>query len=211
MWRNINIIMLFLTLLLFTHCTHTVNVALRPNYQADLIPDNELSTVEPSINFGKGQFSDKRADKSKLASFKQGVHTYNLYGERPFEEALYEGLRTLFVKSGHQWSDSTSGDVQVDLQLLSSHARRNAGFIKVGATSSIQVKLDFTDMAANDVIYTQVYNGMDERDRTLIGTMSLVEESINACINDCLNKVGIDKDLARALNKFKDSRISIKQ
>lgn len=196
-----------LTVLLFcvlvSSCSHTVNVALRPDYENSLYPDNEIAKLETPVSFGKGLAEDKRADKTRLTTFKQGVHTYNLYEERPISEVIFEGLKTLLLKSGHQWGDSTTAEIRVDLQVLGFSAARNAGFVKVGATSGIQIKLDFVDTATNDLLYSQVYNGKDERDRALVGTMGMVEESIDASIVDCLNNVGNDTALLEALQKFK--------
>lgn len=189
-----------LVILLLASCSHTVNVALRPDFN-NLYTENELSKVQPSMKFGEGAFTDKRADASKLATFKQGIHTYNLYGERPEDEALFEGLDALMTSSGHEWVGKETGDVKINIQLLSFQASRNAGFVKVGATSSIQIKLDFIDAQTDEMLYSQVYNGTDERDQALVGLMGMVKESIDASIIDCIQGVGDDADLARALKK----------
>lgn len=197
------IIMVFLfALILIVGCTHTVDVPLLPDFNSNVYSDNELSNIKPAIKFVKGKFSDKRAEIGKLATFKQQVHTYNLYAERPIDEALFEGLAVLITLSDHKWIEKETGEVQIDLQLLSVQASRHAGFVNVGATSSIQIKLDFIDQKTDDIIYSQVYNGTDERQQALIGLMDLVIKSIDASIIDCINSVGDDESLARALKKF---------
>ncbi len=196
-----NVFILLSILLLVVGCSHTVNLALRPSFQENLSPGNELSSIQPAIKFSQGEFTDKRADIGKLASFKQGVHTFNLYDERPIDEALYEGLQVMMTASGHEWLGEETGQVKIDMQFLGFQASRNAGFIKVGASSNIQIKLDFIDTKTDEVIYSQVYNGTDERDQALIGLMDMVKKSIDASIINCISNVGEDADLARALKK----------
>ncbi len=188
--------------LLLIGCTHTVNVPLKPNYEESLAKENALSSVTPPIALVKGGFADKRADTSKLATFKQQVHTFNLYGERPLEEVIFDGLKELFSNSGHTFNVSGSGDARVDVALLNLSASRNAGMVDVTASSSIQISLRFTNLNANNVIYSEIYNGSDDRGRAMVGTMDMVYESINAAIVDCINSVGEDESLVKALKEI---------
>lgn len=193
---------LLLGLLLFVACTHTVNVPLTPDYQTNLYPDNELSKVKPAITFFAGEYADKTTDNTKLATFKQQVHTYNLYGQRPMDEAFFEGLAVLMTTSGHEFIESGEGDVKINLQFLSMQAERNAGMINVGATSSVQFKLDFIDPETDDIIYTNIYNGQDDRSQAMIGLMDMVNKSIHQSMINCIQSIGDDANLAKALQKF---------
>jgi hypothetical protein len=179
-------------------CTHNVNVALAPDYGTGIIANNALAAVRPPQQFRRGQFADRRADTTRLASFKQGVHTYNMRAERRPQDALYDGVRALLVQSGHTWSDTGMAGVRVDLQLLSVEASRNAGLVRVGANSRIQIKLDFVSPDGR-VLHTDIYNGTDDRSQALIGLMGLVRASIDASLVNCLNAVGSDTRLAAAL------------
>lgn len=184
---------------IMTACTHTETFKLQPDYAAGLAKQNALSEVQPVVRFARGQFADKRADISKLATFKQGMHTFNVFAGRPVEDAVFEGLTKLVAACGHEWVEPASAGVRVDLQILSASTGRNAGFVSVGASSAIQIKLDFIDAKTSQSLYSEVYNGKDERERAMIGTMSMVEESMDAAIVDCVNAVGKDQDLAKAL------------
>lgn len=183
-------------------CTHRAPMALTTPAPASLSSSNELTAIRPALSFRRGGFSDRRPDTTKLATFKQGVHTYNLDGERPIQDALFDGLGVLLTTAGHRWVGADSAaDVRVDLQLMSIQAARNAGLVRVGATSSLQVKLDFVDERAGRLLYSDVYNGTDERSRAMIGLMGMVSESIDACIVNALNAVGKDAKLAAALQQ----------
>jgi len=182
-------------------CVHNVNVALRPDYGAGIRSGQALAMVTPGAVFYRGEFSDKRPDPTKLASFQQGVHTYNLTEERPMADALFEGLKAEFAASKQRWSETATGDVKVNLTFLSMSAARNAGFVKVGASATIQMKADFVNAKTGDVIYSNVYSGNDARDQAMIGLMGLVKSSIDAAILRCVQSVGDDAALAKALAK----------
>ena len=185
-------------LLVLAGCTHTVDMALRTDFSANLRGQNELAEVSPPIVFSPGEFSDIRPSSQFLTTFKQGVHTYNLVEERPIEDALFEGLGALVVSSGHEWSE-TGGSVKVNLEFISIQAARNAGFINVGASSMIQIRLDFVEAATDQAIYSQVYSGQDERSQALIGLMDMVRASVDDSMINCFQSVGDDEGLARAL------------
>ncbi len=186
---------------LFAGCTHNVNVPLKPNYGDSLTKEGTLSSVKTPVTLLKGSFTDKRADTSKLAMFKQQAHTFNLHADRPIGDVIFDGLKELFLNSGHKFTDSAPADVRVDISLLNISASRNAGMVRVTASSSIQIKLSFTDMEDN-VIYTEIYNGTDDRGHAMVGTMNMVYESIDAAIVNCINNVGKDENLANALRKL---------
>lgn len=195
--RKKKVSMLALVLML-AGCTHTVSMALRQDFAGNLRARNELAEVRPAVTFSPGDFADRRPNPGQLASFKQGVHTYIITEERPIQDAVFEGLQALATASGHQWSD-TGSTVKVNLEFVNAQAARNAGFINVGATSSVQIKLDFVNAATGRVIYTQIYSGQDERSQALIGMMEMVKASVDASIISCIQSVGDDANLARAL------------
>jgi hypothetical protein len=180
-------------------CTHRVDVALRPNFNAELKPGRELTRVAPAVTFVRGEFEDKRPNPTQLATFKQQMHTYNLYEERPIADALYEGLRAAVTASNQMWSDSTAGDVKVNLTFINLQAARNSGMVSVGATSSIQIKADFLNARTRNVIYSNIYTGSDERSKAIVGLMGMVKASIDASILRCVQSVVDDPGLAKAL------------
>lgn len=189
-------------LFVFSSCTHRLNVGLNPDYEEGITRNNLLSSVEPEVEFGRGRFVDQRSDTTKLLSFRQQMHTFNLFAGRPIDDAVYDGLETLVSISGHKWKESEPAEVRVDFQLLNIQAYRAAGFSTVDASSSVQIKVDFVNAETNENIYMNVYNGTDERSRAMIGTMSMVEQSIDASFLDCINKIGADEGLISALNRF---------
>lgn len=193
---------LFCCLFLLTNCAHTVSVPLKPNFEENLTKENTLSTIRPSITFLKGNFVDERADKSKLTTFKQQVHTYDLFPERPVDEVIFDGMQSLISNSGHMFNISGPANVRVDITLLNIQAARNTEMFEVTASSKIQLKIDFIDPESNYLIYTDIYNGTDDRGRAMVGTIDMVFESIDAAIINCINNVGKDGNLASALKKY---------
>ena len=186
---------------LMAACTHRVDVALRPDFKAGLTPGRELSRVAPAMTFSRGEFTDRRPNPSQLATFKQQMHTYNLYEERPIADALYEGLKTAITASNHTWSDSIPGNVKVNLTFINLQAARNSGMVSVGATSSVQVKADFLNARTGELIYSNIYTGSDERSKALVGLMGMVKDSIDASILRCVQSIVDDAALASALGK----------
>ncbi|NQU87881.1 MAG: hypothetical protein HQ541_19200, partial [Mariniphaga sp.] len=92
--------LLFFIIILITGCTHKVYLSLMPDYDMEVVSSNELTTVKPALKFIKGDFEDNRADVTMFSYFKQQVHTFNLFVERPVEEAIYDGIAVLLNKSG---------------------------------------------------------------------------------------------------------------
>ncbi len=185
--------------LLVAGCAHTVNVPLQPAFQTGIAKSSALESVRPPVPFGAGSYRDGRADTTKLAMFEQGPHKFTLYGMRPMRDVLFEGLGTLLTHAGHSWGDSLPPQVRVDATLLNMQAARNAGMIAVGASSSVQVKFDFTDARTHQLLYSGIYNGSDKRSQAMIGLMSMVNASIDQSILNCVNEVGKDEKLAAAL------------
>jgi len=182
-------------------CTHHVDVELRPDYPTG-VKESVLTSVRPAVSFARGGYADKRGDTTMLATFKQGVHTYNLFGQRPASDALFEGVQILVERAGHTWVPGDSGQVRIDLQLLGMEANRNAGLFEVGASSKVQIKLDFVDRATGRLIYSDVYNGADQRSKALIGGMGMVKASLDGSIINCINQVGADSRLVDALRQW---------
>ncbi|NQU54332.1 MAG: hypothetical protein HQ522_17535 [Bacteroidetes bacterium] len=197
-----NLILVSCFIVLLTGCTHKVYLPLIPDYEMEVNSSDILKSIEPSMQFVKGSFEDKRSDITLFATFKQQVHTYNLFAERPVEDAIYDGIAVMFDKNGHSWSDSETGQIKINLKLLSATAARTTGMIKVGANSSIQINLEFVDNKSGNLIYSQEYNGTDERSQVMIGLMDMVKKSIDASIINCINNVANDKLLAESLTKY---------
>lgn len=195
------VIIPIILVLFFAGCTQKVFVPLTPDYTTGITSTIELASIDTPLQFIKGNFDDKRSDTSMYATFKQQAYTFQLFAERPVEEVIYNGLAVMLKKAGHSWSDGETGQIKVNLQLLSTAASRNAGMVMVGATSSIQIKLDFIDNNSNNLVYSQIYNGNDERSQALIGLMDMVKKSVDASIIDCINNVASDKLLTQALIK----------
>jgi hypothetical protein len=180
-------------------CTHSVKMELQPDYARLLAKPEALTAVRPARTFVPGTFVDKRADTTRMTTFKQGVHTYNLYAQRPLSDVVFDGMREMVTQAGHQWTGGSVHPVRVDAQLLNLQAARNAGLVNVGATSSIQLRFDFVDVESGRLLHSEVYNGTDERTRALIGVMSMVKASVDQSIVNCIAAVGNDTRLAEAL------------
>jgi uncharacterized lipoprotein YajG len=200
--KKMLLLVAFVALVFVSACARSVNVALLPDFKAEIQKGNELSKVTPALRFFKGGFTDKRQDVTVLTRFKQGTITYNLHEERPMADVLFEGLLVALTASNHKWDDGTVGEVKVNVTFINLQAVRNAGFIKVGATSSIQIKVDFVDAKAGTLIFSNVYSGTDERDQAMFGTMGMVKSSIDASIVRCIQSVTDDAELAAALGKL---------
>ena len=197
------IIILTAVLALLVSCTHRVDVALRPDFGTQIQSGHYLANIVPPMKFFMGEYRDKRPDPTMLATFKQQVHTYNLYEERPMADALLDGLKALVVASKQEWSGMPDGDVKIDLTFINLQAARNAGLISVGATSSMQIKADFVNAKTGELIYTNVYTGQDDRSQAMIGLMGMVKDSIDASIVRCIQSIGDDEALAKALAKIR--------
>lgn len=194
--------LVLLSTLILANCTHIETVPLNPNFNAEVLANNALSNVNSKQSFSNGMFEDKRVDTSKLATFKQQMHTYHLEGERPIKDVIQEGIENLINKSGHNFTDSNNSRVIMNVNLLNIYAARNAGMFTVGADSSIQVKIDFIDSQTNDVFYSEVYNGADSRDNVMVGFMGMVFDSLDASIVNCITNIGKDKALAKKLQSL---------
>ncbi len=192
---------LLLSVLTLAGCTHSVNVDLQPRFDPGVSPDDVLATVQPPVTFVRGTFTDRSAgaEEERIAQFKQGIHTYNLFPERPVEEALFDAVQATLEESGQQWLAAGGGDVRVDLELLDLEASRHAGFINVGARSRVQLRAIFVDPETEREIYSNVYTGSDERQQALIGLMGMVRESLNTALGECARSMAGDEALAAAI------------
>lgn len=194
-------LILILTVAVLASCTHVETVPLDVNFDSGFSDANALTRVEPKTSFVKGQFEDKRSDTKLLASFKQQVHTFNLVADKPLDDVLFYGLSQLIEKSGHSIVQENAR-IKMDVTVLNVQAARNAGMMMVGADSSIQLKLDFIDNKTGKLFYSQIYNGKDSRENAMLGLMSMVFDSINASIANCINQVGQDEAFANALRSL---------
>jgi len=192
-----------IALVLVSACTHRVAIALRPDFNAKLQRGHELPKMTPPLKFFRGNYTDKRQDPTLLATFKQGVNTYNLQEQRPMGDAIFEGLAAAITASGHQWNEAKDGDVRVDATFVNLQAARNAGFVMVGATTAIQVKLDFVDAKTGNLIFSNIYSGTDKREKAMLGLMGMVKDSVDASIVNCIQSVVDDAELTKSLLKAK--------
>lgn len=186
-------------LALLAGCAHTVRMPLQPSFESGVTESKALATVRPALRVGRGEFTDSRTDTTRLATFQQAIHTFNLYADRPMQDVLAEGLGVVLTRAGHTFPASAEPQVVVNTTLLSVQAARNAGMIAVGASSSVQVKLDFVEMPSRRLIHSGVYNGSDKRSQALVGLMGMVRASLDQSIINCMNEVGADEKLASAL------------
>ncbi len=183
-------------------CTHRVDIVLRPDFKAMLQKGNELTKVTPALQFFKGDYTDKRTDPKLLTTFQQGPDRYNLFGERPMADAIYEGLRAALTASGQTWNEGNEGEVKLNVTFVNLSAARSLRFFKVGAESTIQVMVDFVNGKTGDTIFTNIYSGTDKRHQALIGLMGMITDSIDASIVRCIQSVVDDAELVKALGKL---------
>lgn len=195
---------LLLVLVVLSGCgPRELTTSLRPNYVDNIVYDNALSHIRHSIQFTKGRYTDSRNDTSKIITFRWRS-VYNIYAERPIDEAIFEGLKTLFSRSGHVWNESEDSKVRIDVVLLYIQAgiisdRPYAGIEGLTASSTMQVNFTFVKTNTEEVIYNKTYHGYDRRRQILFGTSNMVKTSIDSSFVHLINQVGMDTQLAESL------------
>jgi hypothetical protein len=65
------------------------------------------------------------------------------------------------------------------------------------------MRLDFIDIAANRVIYSQTYSGQRQLSRALAARTSMLGRAIDGAIVGCVAKVAQDPGLAAALRAWR--------
>lgn len=185
-------------------CTHNLNVTLQPHYEMVLSPKNQLAKLERKLVLSQGVFVDNRSDTSSLVVVKKSGHTYNFHEKPPAEVVFYEELKYLMTSSGHKWQAVDESDVKIDLTFMTCNAEAKTGWVFVGATSSLQLKLDFIDRKTDSLIYSSTYsdNGMYRQPMGGI-VKNMVMNAIHRSIIKCINDVGDDRRLADALAEMK--------
>jgi hypothetical protein len=148
-------------------------------------------------------FTDRRPDTLRLATYQVGVHTYRAYGDRSLDDVIFEGLGAVIAEAGHRWIGGDSGQVRIDLQLFALNGAMQTGAVDVGAWGAVQMRLDFVEVAANRVIYSQGYSGQRQLSRAIVARTSLLGAAIDGAVVDCVAKVARDPGLATALRAWR--------
>ncbi len=201
MLKNIStLIILMLSLLLLTSCgakRYTVN--LNPNaFQGAYLTDNAISAITPPIKFSRGTYIDKRSSKEFFGSSK----AYIILTDNEFSDAFYDGLKAFLISSNHSWENIETLDIKIDVELLDTQSEFIMGMWVIQFNSSVSTKISFIDLKTDKTIYQQTYNG-SSLIRSPAGHESMFKAVVNKSIVDCINKIGMDKELYEALVKMK--------
>jgi hypothetical protein len=197
--KSFKVAVLLASSLALAHCTHTYVMEVNPNFFREAYEvENEISTITPAIRFSKGDFVDIRENKEYPGTLEIGPHTYNLVTKNDFSDAFYDGLRVFLVDSNQLWVESEESDIEIAIELLKTESDFKRGFSVVRFESGISARLAFIDSQTDHLIYQETYDGSSQL-RTPAGHTSMVKRTANRAIVDCLNKMGMDKDLYKAL------------
>ena len=140
---------------------------------------------------------DKRKDPTYVGAYLgSGLYTL-VYTEQAGDDILFEGLKNVFVRSGHKWTDPADADILVDIILHELVAMDKGIEISKYQTGSLDVQISFVDRASEQVFYTNRYSGSS-------ATPYNIAERLQLVIISCMDNVGSDVKLARAIiNRFK--------
>ncbi len=189
-----------LCLFVFASCgarNYTVN--LNPNaFRNSYLTNNAVSSITPAIQFARGTYIDKREDKEHFGTSRR----YNILTDNEFSDAFYGGLEAFLTSSGQLWEDIEKSDIKVDVELLETQSELIQGMWVVKFMSKLSTKIKFIDLKTNKIIYQQTYNGYSDI-KTPFGHESMFKLVVNKSIVDCINKIGMDKELYEALIKNK--------
>lgn len=186
--------------LILCSCSHVEKVTIKANPE-NIITKTVLKEISPPLRFTRGKYEDKRADFSYLAKWSEGMNTWTLYEDTPIEDVIFDGLKTLFFNSGLAWVNKDSSEIIINVTLLGVVTIRTPKFFSEEINSGIQIKLDFIYAASGKQIYSNIYNGTNEDQGFII--MSDIEKSINESLINCINSVGMDKELKENLSNIK--------
>jgi len=176
---------------------YTVN--LNPNaFRGSYLTNNEVSSIAPAIQFTRGTYIDKREDKEHFGTSRR----YNILTDNEFSDAFYDGLEAFLTSSNQLWGDIEKSDIKVDVELLETQSELIQGFWLIRYMSRLSTKIKFIDLKTNKTIYEQTYNGYSDI-KTPAGHESMFKLVVNKSIVDCINKIGMDKELYEALIKNK--------
>jgi len=184
-----------------------VTVVIAPDYETYLKADNVLSSLDKKLAFGRGRFMDKRKDPSLVGFYSSGYRATVLRTDQAADDILFDGLKNLFIRSGHAWTEPQEADILVDV-VLHQMATTEGGVINAAKylTARMEVQLSFVDGATGRVFYTEKYYGSSEINTPFGGGGDVLGMLQIAIINGMFN-VGSDVRLARAIiNQFKTSR-----
>ncbi len=195
--NKFKILSIFGAMILLVRCSipiQRVEVDLYPNFVEYSKKENALSMIQSTIAFSMGDFVDKRLDTTNLATYRRELNTYCVYAKRPVDATIFKGIKSLITLSGHEWVDKGPAEIQVNLRLLNAHADRTSTLGRY--SSGIQIRLDFVNTSTDEIIYSGTYKGIYNKGWTIV-------ESIETSIINCVNSIGMDKELAKILKKFK--------
>ncbi|MBX2977634.1 MAG: hypothetical protein KF721_16025 [Ignavibacteriaceae bacterium] len=171
-----------LAIIILTGCSHTELVRFTPDYdelyntrEYKNFPnplnsstkiykdnDNRLKEIKTKLFFTRGKYSSLKDDSEPLTSTRLTlVHSYDFYPSRPLNDILFEGIKSLIEKSGHQWDTTeTKKDIRVDVKYLSfgtpDHYSKMIGY---DAQTMINVRIEFYDNKKDILIYGNNYYG----------------------------------------------------
>jgi hypothetical protein len=189
------ILVLFFVALLAWQCgVNTTDVLLSPDFNRRIDQTSVLSSLTKQFKFCRGDFIDKRSDTTMLGSYKREMYDYKFRSKQSLANLIFKGLETLLLNSGQQWLEPNAADIRIDLRLLNTNTETNAsmsGKYHVG----LQIRLDFIDNRTAEVIYFGIYKATDSESNS-------VGEGFDNAMIQCINLVGQDTDLRRALAKL---------
>lgn len=200
MSKKTTILILVLCTFLLSSCgARSYTVHLNPNaFQGNYIIANAISEITPIIKFSRGIYTDKRDDKKYFGTSKR----YNILTENEFSDAFYDGLEVFLSSSNQSWVNPEESYVRIDVELLETKSELIQGFWVIQFMSSLSTKIKFIDIETDKMIYQQTYDGFSNI-KTPVGHKSMFKSVINKSIVDCINKIGMDKELYKALIKMK--------
>ena len=180
-------------------CSSHLTVVIAPDYETYLKGENVLSALDKTFSFSRGRFMDKRKDTSYVGFYSTGYSaTVTLVNtEQAAEDILFDGLKNVFTRSGHKWTDPPEADILVDI-ILQEMAAGEGGI--EGAkylTAKLDAQISFVDSATERVFYTSSYAGSSASPYDMT-------QRLQMAIISCMDNVGNDLKLARAIiNQFK--------
>lgn len=193
--KNVLIFYAALLLLLPGCGVKVYNVDLNPNaYQDGYLNENNFLAIAPTIKFAQGNFIDNRDIKDSYCSTK----AWKYVPENDLSYAFYDGLQVFFSISNQLWVTADESDIKVDIEIIETMCDVTTGFWVVRFESGIKVFIKFIDSKTNNIVYQQTYEGHSQQ-RTPAGHMNMLKMHINKAIIDCINKIGMDKELFEKL------------
>ena len=194
MKKTLLLVLLGTSVLMSSCSSPRLTVVIAPDYEAYLKGENVLSSLDKTLAFGRGRFMDKRKDPSYVGFFSGVGNATLVYTDQTADDILFEGLKNIFTRSGHRWADPPDTDVLIDIILQEMVATE--GMLPATRTQTAKARLDvqlsFVNSATDRVFYTSSYSGSSTRPYD-------VKERVQMAIISCMDNVGNDLKLARAI------------